>query len=109
MLEAARAAFASGLPVYLYGAGIAAKCYLLLLAREGMACAGCVVSDGQVAPSAIQGVPVFHLSEVSQEAAFLLALNGRYVPQVTEALAKAGHGAIFHHDEPQLFAGLAVG
>lgn len=109
VLETARVAFASGLPVYLYGAGIAAKCYLLLLAKERMICAGCVVSDGQVAPSAIQGVRVFHLSEISQEAVFLLALNGRYVPQVMETLAQAGHKNVFHHDEPQLFAGLAIG
>ena len=109
MLETARAAFALGLPVYLYGAGIAAKCYLLMLSRESMTCAGCVVSDGQAAPSAIQGVRVFHLSEIGREAAFLLALNGRYVPQVTETLARAGHKAVFHHDEPQLFAGLAIG
>lgn len=109
MLDTAQAAFASGLPVYLYGAGIAAKCYLLLLAGDGMSCAGCVVSDGQAAPPAFQGARVFHLSEISQEAAFLLALNGRYVPRVTEALAQAGHEAVFHHDEPQIFAGLAVG
>lgn len=109
MLATAQAAFHTKKPVYLYGAGIAAKCYLLLFQQEGLPCAGCVVSDGQAGPGVFQGAKVYPLSDVHGEAAFVLALNARYVPAVTEALHQAGQRDVFHRDAPEIFAGLAVG
>lgn len=65
-----------GMPLYIYGAGIAAGYAAAIMDNENfMEYEGHVISDGQPSMGWFRGKPVFHFSQIPKDSVLVLALN----------------------------------